>query len=337
MCPAGTASSWGSTEASPGCPRTGSTTGDESNPLRRLVSTFLSPLATAYVLVVVLLVLAAPTSDALDGRRRPRVLRRALVDAHERRSSRSRLGSSCSRCCSAAGGPRGGGRLSAAAFVFVKAYPTIGPSTSYTGRARISSGAGGGTTGDPLSPGESSVASHWRNLRDGVETVLRHPQGYGLGNTGVTAKRTGVEIKAEVDPYTELGVDAGTLGAAAFVAWCIALLLALRRWPGLAAAFAGVLVLGLQSDVIGIHWLAFCLWAGAGVGVTAAAREERSLLAESRIAMHAHWRPGSRVARLRASRSFLRPLPRGRAVSRHGEPAGRELGAKRDRSPQARS
>ena len=106
--------------------------------------------------------------------------------------------------------------------------------------------------------------------------MLRHPQGYGLGNTGVTAKRTGVEIKAGESTYTELGVDAGLLGAAAFVAWCIALLLALRRRPGLAAAFAAVLVLGLQSDVIGIHWLAFCLWAGLGVGVTAATREERT-------------------------------------------------------------
>jgi hypothetical protein len=84
----------------------------------------------------------------------------------------------------------------------------------------------------------------------------------------VTAKRTGVEIKAGESTYTELGVDAGLAGAVAFVAWCAALLLALRQRPGLAAAFAGVLFLGLQSDVIGVHWLAFCLWAGVGLGVT---------------------------------------------------------------------
>ena len=43
-----------------GCPRTGSSTpGDEDEPLRRLVSTFLSPLAAAYLLVVALLLLAA--------------------------------------------------------------------------------------------------------------------------------------------------------------------------------------------------------------------------------------------------------------------------------------
>jgi hypothetical protein len=160
---------------------------------------------------------------------------------------------------------------------FVKAYPTIGPSTSYTqselAYLRQHARQQGGTTGDPLSTGESSVSSHWRNLRDGVETVFRHPQGYGLGNTGVTAKRTGVEIKAGESTYTELGVDAGLAGAAAFIAWCIALLLALRRRPGLAAAFAAILFLALQSDVIGIHWLAFCFWAALGVGVSTVQRE----------------------------------------------------------------
>jgi hypothetical protein len=117
------------------------------------------------------------------------------------------------------------------------------------------------------------VSSHWRNLRDGVETVVRHPQGYGLGNAGVSAKRTGVEIKAGESTYTELGVDAGLFGTAAFVGWCIALLLALRRRAGLAGAFAAVLFLALQSDVIGIHWLAFCFWAAVGIGVTTVQRE----------------------------------------------------------------
>jgi hypothetical protein len=30
---------------------------------------------------------------------------------------------------------------------------------------------------------------------------------------------------------------------------------------------ASVLVLGLQTDVIGIHWLAFTLWAAAGLAL----------------------------------------------------------------------
>jgi hypothetical protein len=259
-------------------------TGDENNPLRRLVSTFLSPLATSYVLVVVLLLLLAarrPTrwtvvaaaacyAGLLWTHTRAAVLAVALglvvLALLQRRWS-----------------------LAAVAAVslvlavgFVKAYPTIGPSTSYTpselAYLRQHARQQGGTTGDPLSTGESSVSSHWRNLRDGVETVVRHPQGYGLGNTGVTAKRTGVEIKAGESTYTELGVDAGLFGAAAFVGWCIALLLALRRRAGLAAAFVAVLFLALQSDVIGIHWLAFCFWAAVGIGVTeATTREEHAV------------------------------------------------------------
>jgi O-Antigen ligase len=254
-------------------------TGDESNPLRRLVATFLSPLATAYVLVVVLLLLAArrPTRWTVAA---GAVCYAGLLWTHTRAAL---LALAVGLVVLALLQRRWWLVAAAAASLvvavgFVKAYPTIGPSTSYTQAElvylREHAEQQGDTTSDPLSPGESSVSSHWRNLRDGVETVLRHPQGYGPGNTGVTAKRTGVEIKAGESTYAELGVDAGLVGAAAFVAWCIALLLSLRRRPGLAAAFAAVLFLGLQSDVIGIHWLAFCLWTAVGVGVTAAAGRE---------------------------------------------------------------
>ena len=65
-------------------------TGDEQNPIRRLVSTFLSPLAVAYMLVVVLLYLATRPltrwTVALGDRR----LRRAPVDAHPGRTARAR-------------------------------------------------------------------------------------------------------------------------------------------------------------------------------------------------------------------------------------------------------
>ena len=98
--------------------------------------------------------------------------------------------------------------------------------------------------------------------------MLEHPQGYGLGNAGVVAKRTGVEIRAGESTYTELGVDAGIAGALAFVLWSLAILLGLwRREAWLAAAFASVLVLALQTDVIGIHWLAFTVWLAAGLAL----------------------------------------------------------------------
>ena len=162
--------------------------------------------------------------------------------------------------------------------LFLVAYPTIGPSTSYTAAElaclRELAAAQGGT-GGALSGGEASSESHLRNLRDGVRVVLHHPWGYGLGNAGVSAKRAGVEIKAGESTFTELGVDAGLAGALLFVAWLAALVTALwRRVPWLAAAFVAMAVVGLQTDVIGIHWIAVVLFALGGAALSAAPREE---------------------------------------------------------------
>jgi hypothetical protein len=156
----------------------------------------------------------------------------------------------------------------AAAFFFVRAYPDIAPETRFTAAELAVQRAGGQeepTSGDPFGRDESSIDSHLDALRDGLETVVEHPQGYGLGNAGVTAKRTGREIKAGESTYTELGVEAGFLGMLAFLAWNIALLrVVLRRAPWLGATFAAVLLLAIQTDVIGVHWLAFVLWILAG-------------------------------------------------------------------------
>src|SRR5262249_392959 len=61
----------------------------------------------------------------------------------------------------------------------------------------------GGATA--LNPGEPSLKSHLTNLRDGLKTVGRHPQGYGLGNAGATAARTQTKIEAGESNYTETG------------------------------------------------------------------------------------------------------------------------------------
>jgi hypothetical protein len=64
-------------------------------------------------------------------------------------------------------------------------------------------------------------------------------------------------------------VEAGIAGAAAFVAWSLALLWALwRRRTWLAPAFAAVLLLGLQTDIIGVHWIAIVVWAAAGLAAS---------------------------------------------------------------------
>ena len=249
-------------------------TGDENNPIRRLVSTLLSPLASAYVLVVALVyVLSKPLQVgwALVAL----LLYVGLLYTHTRAALAAlvlglvvlavvqrRLAPAILAAVSIAAGA-----------AFVVAYPSIGPSTSYTDEEleflRQNAQEEPHASTDPLSPSESSTASHLRNLREGVRAVLEHPQGYGLGNAGVVAKRTGVEIKAGESTYTELGIDAGIAGMAAFVLWSLALLVGLLRreaWVG--AAFAAVLFLGLQTDVIGVHWLAVAVWAAAGIAVS---------------------------------------------------------------------
>ena len=254
---------------------------DEESPARRLVSTFLSPLATAYLLVVALLLLAAA---------RPRrwtaglaaVAFAGLLWTHTRAAflalpvglvvlallRRSRVTAALAV-----------GSL-AVSILFVALFPTIGPTTSYTTEEvaclRENASDEGATTDDPFSADESSTASHLRALRDGIETVARQPWGYGLGNAGVSASRTGVDLKAGESTYTELGADTGVLGLAAFAGWLVALGLALRRRsPWLAASLAAIAVLALQTDVIGIHWLAVALFGLAGAAVRGRETDER--------------------------------------------------------------
>jgi hypothetical protein len=252
-------------------------TGDEENPMRRLVSTLLSPLASAYALVVALVyVVSRPLRwwwAAVAA-----LLYVGLLYTH----TRAALAALAVGLVVLALAQR---RLAPAILAlgsvvvaagFLLAYPTIGPATSYTEEEleflRENAAREGDESSDPFSPGESSASSHLRNLRDGLEAVFEHPHGYGLGNAGVVAKRTGVEIRAGESTYTELGVDAGLAGLATFVLWNLALLRGLwRREAWIAAAFATVLLLGLQTDVIGIHWLAVVVWAAAGMAVASRA------------------------------------------------------------------
>ena len=189
-------------------------TGDEDNPIRRLVSTFLSPLASAYALVVALIYVVSRPFRWWWGLL-ALLLYVALLFTHTRAAlaalafglvvlalAQRRIAPAVLAAASVAAGA-----------LFLSVYPSIGPSTSYTPEElewlRENAQQQGGTSGDPFSGDESSTESHWRNLRDGVRVVIDHPQGYGLGNAGVVAKRTGVEIRAGESTYTELGVDAG--------------------------------------------------------------------------------------------------------------------------------
>ncbi|HEY9457596.1 MAG TPA: O-antigen ligase family protein, partial [Gaiella sp.] len=205
---------------------------DEESPVRRLVSTFLSPLATAYMLVVACLLLAAVRP------RRWTVAAAALAYAgllwtHTRAAfialPAGLLVLAALRRSVPLAGLAAGSVV--ASVVFVAVFPTIGPQTSYTASEllclRENAAVEGEASDDPFSAGESSTSSHLTALRDGIRTVARHPWGYGLGNSGVSASRTGVEVKAGESSYTELGVDAGMLGLAALAGWLVSLAVAL--------------------------------------------------------------------------------------------------------------
>ena len=259
-------------------------TGDEDNPIRRLVSTFLSPLASAYLFVIALIYVVSRPFRWYWGLL-ALLFYLALLFTHTRAAfaalavglvvlalAQRRIAPALLALASVAAGA-----------LFLVAYPSIGPSTSYTPEElewlRENAASDPGASGDPFAGNEASTDSHLRNLRDGIRVVIEHPQGYGLGNAGVVAKRTGVEIRAGESTYIELGVDAGVVGAAAFVLWSLALLVGLwRREAWLAAAFTAVLFLGLQTDVIGVHWIAFTVWAAAGLalGTDARSRAEPS-------------------------------------------------------------
>jgi hypothetical protein len=268
--------------------------GDE-RPLRRLVSTFLSPLATAFMLAVALLFVSVRgrAAWALP------LLLAALLWTHSRSVYVALAGGLVVLAFVARR------RWPAAAAVgvvalglaFVEVSPDIGPEERFTpaelevqrAQARESPGADHG----PLDPDEPSLASHLRNLRDGLEEVASHPQGYGLGNAGAVAKRTETPIVAGESNYTEIGVQTGVAGLALFLAWNLALLALLVRrgregdWAAaaLAAALATVLALAVQTDAYGVPWLAYVLWGLSGAVVAPArlraAWEPRSIPAST--------------------------------------------------------
>ena len=258
-------------------------TGNE-HPIRRLVSTFLSPLASSYVFVVALLLAAAWLV-----RRRPplllwlpttAILFAGLLWTHSRSSEIAlavglvvlglvRREALVPLLVSAAA-------VLVVSAAFVKVYPHVGPSTTFTASELREQRAHAHQTGAAAGGGfsDASTASHWRNLRSGIRTVVRHPQGFGVGNAGSTALRTGTKVEAGESTYTELGVDAGLLGALLFIAWSASLLwvvLPCTAWLG--AAFVAMFALGLQTDILGVPWIAYVLWSlGGSVVSTVTAR-----------------------------------------------------------------
>jgi hypothetical protein len=243
---------------------------------RRLTSTFLSPLATAYLLVVAmffvpfrvwwgkalaLLLFAALLWTHTRAGIIALVLALLLLAALRRRPLPLVL---------AVG-------VAVIGLAFVKTYTHFGPRTHFTATElryqQHHAATAGKASNDATSANDASISEHASSLRDGARTVIHHPWGFGLGNAGVTAARTHVTIYAGESTYTELGVELGILGALAFAAWSLVLLrgaLAGVAWLG--AAFAAVLFLGLQTDIIGVPWIAVAVWALAADALRAGRR-----------------------------------------------------------------
>ena len=257
-------------------------TGSEDHFLRRLVSVFLSPLATAYMLTVALVLAAALW-------RRTRVLAALCVVVAAGllfTFSRSSLIALAAGLLVFAFVARLRWPVLAAAVtigVFVgwaHAFPHVAPQGHWTQQdlrlQRQIAKKNPTASGSALSTSEPSLHEHWRSLVDGARTVVHHPQGYGLGNAGQTASRTRTPIKAGESNYTEMGAEMGILGSILWTVWIVALLVALvcaaRRtgwWAavGISAAFAAAAVLAIQTDVIGDPWMGYVLWMLAGIAV----------------------------------------------------------------------
>jgi hypothetical protein len=254
---------------------------------RRLISTYISPLATGYMLVVALLLGAG----LARGRARRPLIALGVVIAAGLLFTLSRssvIALAVGLVVLALVRRRPGPAIAAAAAVaigvgFAFSFTHFAPTTHFfkedlpyqREHARKHGGLPGGS--GVLSGGEPSLRSHLTNLRDGLETVARHPQGYGLGNAGATASRFEVPLKAGESNYTEIGVETGLVGMLLFIAWNLALLAGLFRaartaedetvrWAagGLAAALAAILALAVQTDIYGVPWIAYCVWWLAG-------------------------------------------------------------------------
>jgi hypothetical protein len=251
-------------------------TGSEDHFLRRLVSVFLSPLATAYLLVVALLLGAG----LIRRRARAALAGIAVVAAVALlfTFSRSSLIALAAGLVVLAVAWRRWWPVAAAVATiavsigWVHVFPDVAPTGKWTANdlrlGRANAAKHPNATGNPGSTNEPSIRSHLTSLRDGARTVVHHPQGFGLGNAGQTASRTETPIKAGESNYTELGVETGLAGALLWIAWNLGVLVRLlRSAPAVASAFGAALVLAVQTDVIGDPWMAYVLWALAGLSL----------------------------------------------------------------------
>ena len=257
---------------------------------RRLVGTFVSPLASAFLFAVALLLAAA---GGFLRSRLGALLAAVTFVGLLFTISRSAVLALAGGLVVLAAIQRRAWPVAAAAGVvaagllFTATFQELAPETHFlpgelAEQARIAREQGD-VEGGATSLNEPSIRSHLESLRAGLETVADHPAGYGLGNAGAVARREDVDLKAGESNYTEIGVETGVLGLAVFLAWNVVLFIVLARvgrldWAaaGVAASLATVLALAVQTDAYGVPWLGYVVWGlGGALAASAAALAPR--------------------------------------------------------------
>jgi O-antigen ligase/polysaccharide polymerase Wzy-like membrane protein len=260
-----------------------------SGVFRRLASTYLSPLGTAYQLVVALLVAAA-----WRGRRRvvvavaSAVMLAALALALSRAAAIALVAALVllalveRRLLPAAGAVLAAGVTLgvAAAFTHVAPRTHFFPEDLAYQQANAKR-HGGLSNGSPLTTSgtfsDTSSREHWAELRRSFHNFTRHPGGYGLGSGGQIAQRFGGDVAAGESLYLTVAVETGVAGLAALLVLVAATLwelgrAALRFRPAgvLLCAQAAVFAIAVQTEIWGVPWLVYVLWTLTGAAVTAA-------------------------------------------------------------------
>jgi hypothetical protein len=260
---------------------------------RRLVSFFLSPLGSAYLFVVALCLAAAGAAGRV---RRELVLGMSaltfagLLFAFTRSAILALAGgllvlAPTVRRVSLAGA---GALTVVAALGFAAIFPSLAPRTHFfpediaAQRALFERPPGGNPLGSSIRLADPSVRSHLAELRRGARNVLEHPQGYGVGNSGPTARRFGVPLRAGESFYLETGVDTGLLGLTLWLAFTALVLYGLftrarsssspfdrRLAAGLFAATAALSAIAVLSNVWEAPWPAYVVWSLAGAVLSA--------------------------------------------------------------------
>lgn len=280
---------------------------------RRLVSSLLSPLGSAYLFVVALLLIAS----GLAPRRTPWLVGAAgliIFAGLLFTFTRSAILALAGGLVVLAVVQRRPAQLAGAAAVvavgigFAAAFPSFAPETGFFPedipiQEQIAEERGGLPEGNPVEVGFSdpSSISHLDELERGADNLGVHLQGYGLGNSGQTAVRFDVESRAGESVYLELGADLGIAGLFFWVAFSAALIISLgqRAWTAqdafgrtfsaaLCSVGAALFAIAVISDVWGNPWNTYVFWWLAGSALSAVRRTEPAVEPTEQRAVVAH-------------------------------------------------